>query len=586
MSADREKAESLQKAAPKLNEKDIDALNEIFRAFLFKGNKIGEYWTSCCRKHVPSHDDWTDAEYEALTTSHTPEPIIYWNKVQNPESETRATCPLCGREVTVKTLGKTGTRKNLYSYARAVVLKWHRGALWALAFSLEKGYCPGYSVNSWVFQQRGYSDLIDAPTINLCGVYKFQPGKVSHAWKYYWVCGNLYNYEEQKAIGKKKPGELGRPFGWSNEWGLGYELINPEAVRQSPFRYVGFEDMVKEHMEPIQLLTASCFYTEKLEHLHKMGLDKVIKRYIHEGIKSAWLIRWKEDDPKKFLTVRPKVLSAMLAEGTKLETIQVWKDLKEREPIETVQRLGELVQQKDRKTVCKFVRTGAFRLGKFLDYIEEQAAKSYLDRRKSHAYACWQAAEQWGDYIRAAENLGLDINNPVILMPKDLHKQHDKRTKAWSAILEERKRKDAEAREAKRYDAVRRKYAFELNGLCIVAPKSTFDIIAEGKALGHCVGGYAGRHANGVLTILFLRRASSPDKSLVTIEMRGNQLQQIHGYKNEREACVDNPDQLPPSEIYKDFLEAWQAWLAAGSKRNKDGSPKLPRIKNKKENAA
>lgn len=173
----------------------------------------------------------------------------------------------------------------------------------------------------------------------------------------------------------------------------------------------------------------------------------------------------------------------------------------------------------------------------------------------------------------------------MILTPKDLHKQHDERSRAWSAILEEQKRKDAEARMAKRYDAVRRKYAFELDGLCIVAPKSTFDIIAEGKALSHCVGGYADRHAKGVLTILFLRRQEEPNRSLVTIEMRGNTLQQIHGFKNEREACADNPNQLPPSEIYKDFLEVWQAWLAAGSKRNKDGSPRIRKHKNK-ENAA
>ena len=54
----------------------------------------------------------------------------------------------------------------------------------------------------------------------------------------------------------------------------------------------------------------------------------------------------------------------------------------------------------------------------------------------------------------------------------------------------------------------------------------------EGKALGHCVGGYAGRHMDGKTNIVFLRRADTPDKSLYTIEIDGAEVRQAYGAHN------------------------------------------------------
>jgi len=101
----------------------------------------------------------------------------------------------------------------------------------------------------------------------------------------------------------------------------------------------------------------------------------------------------------------------------------------------------------------------------------------------------------------------------------------------------------------------------------------------EGKALHHCVGGYAARHMEGVTTILFLRRTNAPATPYITLEMDGNQLRQIHGYDNERSACPENPGRVSPRTIHKKFLDTWLRWLRAGSKRNEDGAPKVPRRK-------
>ena len=67
--------------------------------------------------------------------------------------------------------------------------------------------------------------------------------------------------------------------------------------------------------------------------------------------------------------------------------------------------------------------------------------------------------------------------------------------------------------------------------------------------------------------------------------VRGSTIRQVHGYRNELESCPDNPGKVPARDLYRAFLDQWIDWLKGGSKRYKDGRPKLPR-RRKKEDAA
>ena len=84
----------------------------------------------------------------------------------------------------------------------------------------------------------------------------------------------------------------------------------------------------------------------------------------------------------------------------------------------------------------------------------------------------------------------------------------------------------------------------------------------------------------GVTTILFLRRSSAPGTPYVTLEMDGNQIRQIHGYHNDT-----LPGSTKPQEVHRVFLDTWLRWLRAGSQRNEDGTPKLPRGKRRSNEA-
>ena len=69
-----ERANRLVQAAPPLRKTEEDGLNRVFRAYLFKRNATGEFWTSCCGRHVWPHKVTDEKELEILHTPHTPQP--------------------------------------------------------------------------------------------------------------------------------------------------------------------------------------------------------------------------------------------------------------------------------------------------------------------------------------------------------------------------------------------------------------------------------------------------------------------------------------------------------------------------------
>ena len=77
----------------------------------------------------------------------------------------------------------------------------------------------------------------------------------------------------------------------------------------------------------------------------------------------------------------------------------------------------------------------------------------------------------------------------------------------------------------------------------IRVPRQLSEIVREGSLLHHCVGGYTNSVAEGRTNILFLRRKSSPDMPFYTIEVRENDLVQIHGSCNKW--LGNDPEAIP-----------------------------------------
>ncbi|MGL4425054.1 MAG: PcfJ domain-containing protein [Cetobacterium sp.] len=66
----------------------------------------------------------------------------------------------------------------------------------------------------------------------------------------------------------------------------------------------------------------------------------------------------------------------------------------------------------------------------------------------------------------------------------------------------------------------------------IVYPTSYKDIQKEGASLNHCVASYVERVMNGTTHILFLRKTSEIEESLVTVEVRDDRIVQYKGSYN------------------------------------------------------
>lgn len=96
---------------------------------------------------------------------------------------------------------------------------------------------------------------------------------------------------------------------------------------------------------------------------------------------------------------------------------------------------------------------------------------------------------------------------------------------------------------------------------CFIYPKCTQDIKDESVQMNNCVSSYIENVINGQCDILFLRRKDSPEKSLVTIEVRNDKIvQALQKYNN------------PLTQEQQEIVDKWNKWW--GNKINKNNTNK------------
>lgn len=556
---DEKRISYLVEKHPALREKDLTAVNDLYDAYIFRRRKTREIWTSCCRKHAV-----LEKGHPILDAPHVREPrpvrwgccVGAWSAPVEDKNPEPTKCPLCGKIAKVKELGRSGNRKNLWSYRRVVVLRRERGVLWALAFDTQKGYMD---------DDRKLTAL---PYIHLVGVYRFDGKKAEYAGRHWWgdCAWSWYNKIWQKKLARTW--NFSEPFGWCNEYGLGYSVINAEETKGTPYEYCGFAEFEPHHERCMKFLALCTVYPRQVEMLMKAGFSDVVSDRI-EGKLNARLLDWNEPNPLKSFGVPKEELKLFLRGNVDKEILVAYKGFRKAKMPVTLEQAQQLWSDYAGGVWFERLTTRMKRYGvgyeKITNYLEREGQRD----KKNTRLGTGALVRAWCDYVDAADKLGLDMKNPVYLLPRDLWKNHDEKTKAAAALV---------AREAgkSRVKSLTKRYTFWSERWLIRPPINSAEIVAEGEKLKHCVGGYADRHARGVTTILFLRDKQRPGRPLVTVEMHGNMIAQIHGYKNEWAPCRANPKKIDPRILYKDFLDDWLAWLESGSKRDKNGVPVVP----------
>lgn len=131
------------------------------------------------------------------------------------------------------------------------------------------------------------------------------------------------------------------------------------------------------------------------------------------------------------------------------------------------------------------------------------------------------------DYINMCEQMGV----PYEKYPKSLKLAHDLASKNLEIkVNNEQQELFKEVINKDDYKNLEYKGTY----YSVVNPKTTDDIVNEGRYLHHCVGSYVNTVIKGATKILFFRNNDNIDKPLITLEVRDGVLRQYKGRQNRR----------------------------------------------------
>ncbi len=318
----------------------------------------------------------------------------------------------------------------------------------------------------------------------------------------------------------------------------------------------------------------------QIEMAVKLGFSDAVSELIEDGRKNAKILNWRAKSPKDFLRLKPEDTKAVLRAGIGLDGLRKWKeragDLSFGRYMEIVERVGK----ENMDMLCSCAKDAGCGLPAAARYVE-----SLRPPCPQYGVPLREILRSWNDYLHMAHTLGYDLSEKTVAMPRDLQQRHD----AAAETIKVESGREEMKKYKRRRRMLEKKYGFAMEGLRVVIPVSSAEIVQEGKTLHHCVGGYAARHIEGKTTILFIRKRRTPGRSFLTVELyeeRGKiKIRQVHGYWNEGYAKADEREAVRPATRYAWFLDAWLGWVNDGSPRDKAGNPVLPGTDKEKEKA-
>jgi len=544
---------------PGLTQEELDAANDLFCHYIIYETVPGgrKIWTSCCHKELT---------LKTPERTETPElrDVLYGSHNKY------ITCPWCGRHAALKCRGKFRGGRTTFAEGQVLFLKASNGGIFAQGYWMNKS-----------FRDRP----ADYPHYCKSLVYWFEAGK---AVQFDTDYGYWYPCTESVSMHRKK--EVVEPF---HNYGLyngvipyaviGLEELDKSFARYCDYRRFRFQDAPGAVLydDLIRFLTIAAVYPRQLEMLNKAGQLTLINDLIWEGKKNAKVFTWEETDPRKAFGLSGQELKKYLSLGDALGVLEVRKTMNC-----TIDKADEWFSNeygfRCAGEVAEFA-ANAKHQGLTAAELQKYLMRFTGQRCYGGLYTLKNVYQRWQDYLANAETVGFDLTQRNVLLPRDLEGAHDNAAALALAAKEKKdkaKKKELNGMAKERAKKLNTRYGFETEHYLIRAPKSTTEIVEEGRGLHHCVGGYADRHAKGVVTILFLRDKAHPMTPLCTIQVDGDRLIQIHGYDDERQSGAVRPE-LRFAEIY----DPWAKWLKAGQPRRKDGTPVMPKLKKERKTA-
>ena len=538
-----------------LTNEEEEHISETFKHYLFYQSWANRNIRSCVCTHCGcgAFDIFRDEKPEFFTNTHGDEII----------------CPMCRDTVELVAVGRMRSFGSLEQTQRITLCRTAPdGALQLISGWANKTYSFDDLRPLVEFKQKVRTVLLPGK--------RMQWKKARSEW-YGWVYGEG-DWVEQKMVA-----EPFNPFMYSSD-GSSYFMF-PERVKDSLLKYCQLEDWYyeecREWLEDMRVPSRNVVrflsaYTEypNIEMAVKLELPDAVTELVCYGLKNGRYLNWKGKTPAEFLRMSKRDAKLMMGSDTRMPQLRIFHELRREKSVDSFGEFLKMVEELGGSRVVERIGNVAKDAGVTL-----RVAVRYIQKISGNKQDNSSTIQLWTDYLSMARQLGYDLSREDVLMPKNLRQRHDDA----AATIRVAKAADELKTYSGRYRQLKKLYEFEMNGLCIVVPTCTEDIVQEGKTLHHCVGGYAARHIKGKVDILFLRNKRKPNTPFITIEMKPRSnvrskvdMVQIHGYKNENYKRA-----VRPSLKYKWFIDAWYAWMHAGSKRDKKGQPVIPAEKEK-----
>ena len=310
-----------------------------------------------------------------------------------------------------------------------------------------------------------------------------------------------------------------------------YSVINIEAIKQSCMRY-SMADKFKNRLI-IEYLRIYCKHPN-IEYLIKAGYD-----VISETVTGYWggrtllsvspEINWKSNNLLKMLNLNRTEFAVLKNNEHYYESyINYREKFPKMKPVDLL-------------SVAKVFGYETGTLQRFCNVtgLKPQRIARYLSEKQIRKY-------DYSDYIEQCQELKYDMRDTAISMPHDFRRMHER----LSELVEIKINDDNKASFKTNYPE-RKRLEFRFGNLIIRQPDSMEEIADEGKILHHCVGGYAERHANGKLHIMFIRTMDKPDVPFYTMEVsKDGKIVQVRGIRN----CDPTPEVAELVQMYEEYL--------------------------------
>lgn len=480
---------------------------EIFPAHIFyryyKGRKIQNGYCTHCHQEVEVH---------------------------SPRHGKESVCPSCGWTATCHALGR---KSYVFDRTTALYLQKHGEELLVRICKASVSYNDPYKPKIFVWESARF--FISAYN------RKF------HCEHYY------YSYSAEKLT----PWTKGlRPC--FNRWCYYFEADTcghiytqnlAKALKGTPWQYSQLKDYYQSHREAMAITPFLREYLSHpaLEYLIKLRLFNLATFVVYgdsDYSLSGNPLNMDGQNIKEVLGVGKQYLPIMQELNIDKTTFWLMKQLLKRSLPADIQLLkwcqANRIHDADELERClKYIS-----VYKLMRYLQEQSTDdAFAVKQYRRDTPIKQAFDEYKDYVQFCEDLEYDLTDDFILFPRHLKEAHNRA----AAMFDKKKVEIYNKKIAAEYENLVEQYQMIKYGFMILPPKTASEIVEEGHALHHCVGGYVSRVANKECVILFLRDAEKPDIPFYTIELKNGKVVQIRGENN----CD------PPSNVQL-YIKAWK----------------------------